>query len=295
MISPVPPTVERLPVAEGVTLHALVWPGGDHGREPHRPPFLLVHGLSSNCRTWEAVGELLAGRGHRVAAIDLRGHGLSDKPEEGYDFATLSSDVLAAIGALGFERPVVAGQSTGGNIALELGVRAPEAVAGIVGVDGGVLELQDQWPQWDDCKVALAPPPITGRPAAWMEGMIRRGHPDWAEWGVAATMANLEVRDDGTVAPWLTPARHLQILRALWEQRPSSLLPALRVALLLVSADTGDSWTEGKRLAVERALSLAPAARAAWFVPGDHDLHVQHPDDIADLLTGAVSDGFFPS
>ena len=53
-----------------------------------RRPFLLVHGLSSNARTWDGVAAELSAAGHPVVAIDQRGHGRSEKPpiSAGYDF-----------------------------------------------------------------------------------------------------------------------------------------------------------------------------------------------------------------
>ncbi|MGH9278811.1 MAG: alpha/beta fold hydrolase [Acidimicrobiales bacterium] len=282
-----PLTVERLPGTGGIRLHALVWPGRER-----RPAFLLVHGLSSNCRTWEAVGDALHERGHAVAAVDLRGHGQSEKPDGGYDFATFGADLLAVLDALGWERSIVAGQSTGGNVAVELAVAAPDRLDGAVGVDGGVLELVDEWPEWADCLQALAPPEFAGTPAVDVERRIRRTYPHWSDTGVAATMANLHVRPDGTVEPWLTRERHLRILRALWEQRPSTLLERLTVPLLLLLAGPDDR----KRMQVQRAHDRAGhGVRAIWFEGGDHDLHVQQPVTVAAVLAGAVGDGFFAS
>ncbi|GAA3272619.1 hypothetical protein GCM10010493_57940 [Streptomyces lavendulae subsp. grasserius] len=42
---------------------------------------LLVHGIMSDHRTWRRVGPALAGRGYRVVAVDLRGHGASGRGE----------------------------------------------------------------------------------------------------------------------------------------------------------------------------------------------------------------------
>ncbi|MFP5318811.1 MAG: alpha/beta fold hydrolase [Acidimicrobiia bacterium] len=285
-----PPIIHRVPVAEGVELHTARWDGG------RERPFLLVHGLASNWRTWEGVAQRLHQRGHPVAAVDLRGHGQSSKPDGGYDFGTLTSDLLAVLRSLGWHRPVVAGQSTGGNLAVELACRASGSVSGAVGVDGGVLELQEQWPVWEECRNALAPPTLAGTPADRVREELRHNHPDWAEEGVAATLANLEVLSDGTVRPWLTFDRHMALLRSLWEHRPSRLLPDLPVPLLLILADSGDDWVDHKRRAADRAVATAAgSARVEWFSPGDHDLHVQHPDEVARMLSEAATEGFFPS
>jgi pimeloyl-ACP methyl ester carboxylesterase len=268
----------KVDVGQGVELEADVWAGGAG------VPFLVVHGLSSNRRTWEGVAARLHELGHPVASVDLRGHGRSDKPDDGYDFATMGDDLLGVLDAAGFASAVLAGQSTGGNIVVDLASRASARVAGVVGVDGGALELSRQWPDWDRCKEALAPPPLAGTPAASIEARIRRGHPTWSDWGVEVTMANLERLPDGTVRPWLTLDRHLRILRALWEHRPSEIIPKLDVDVLLVMAGTGDDWDTEKRVMADELVKVAPRVRVEWISPGDHDLHVQHPVALADLL-----------
>ncbi|MDP8936367.1 MAG: alpha/beta hydrolase [Actinomycetota bacterium] len=281
--------VDNVTTTDGTRLSVLVWPHDG----PGGPPFLLVHGLASNCRTWEEVGDLLAAAGHPVAAVDQRGHGRSDKPDAGYDFATLCADLIDVIDGLGYDRPVVVGQSTGGNIAVELGRRAGERLAGVAGVDGGALELADQWPEWEDCVRALAPPELSGVRATDMEHRIRSAHPSWSERGVAATMANYRTLADGTVRAWLSFDRHLAILRSLWEHRPSQVFPELRTALLLALADTGDDWVPAKRVEAAKAERLAPRCRVHWFSPADHDIHVERPAELARLLHAACVDGFF--
>lgn len=267
-----------MPVAREVALHTVVWTSGD------RVPFLLVHGLASNCRTWEGVAARLSDLGHPVTTVDLRGHGLSDNPDDGYDFATMCADLGGILDAVGFECAVVAGQSTGGNIAVELAARAPDRVDGVAGVDGGALELSRQWPEWDDCLAALAPPKLAGASAASIERRLRSAHPGWSDWGIDATMGNFERLPDGTVKPWLTVDHHVRILRALWEHRPSAVIPTLDVPVLLVLADTGDSFADLKRALVDEIADMAPKVRVEWFSPGDHDLHVQSPVELADLL-----------
>ena len=268
----------RVVVDGGVELEADIWDGGD------AVPFLLVHGLASNRRTWEKVAAHLRDAGHPVASVDLRGHGSSDKPDAGYDFTTLGRDLIGVMDAVGFPRAVLAGQSTGGNIVVEVAVRFPDRVVGVAGVEGGALELSRQWPEWEDCRTALAPPPLTGAPAEAVEAMLRRAHPRWSDWGVEASMANFERLADGTIRPWLTLERHLLILRALWEHHPSTVIPKLDVPVLLAMADTDDDWEDQNRAMAADLTAAAPHVRVEWFSPGDHDLHVQYPTELADLL-----------
>ncbi|HEV2759540.1 MAG TPA: alpha/beta hydrolase [Acidimicrobiales bacterium] len=273
----------RVLVDDGVELEVDTWDGAEAA------PFLLVHGLASNRRLWEGVAARLHELGHPVASVDLRGHGRSDKPDQGYDFSTMGADLMKVVDAAGFHRPVLVGQSTGGNIVVDLAERVPERVRGVAGIDGGALELARQWPDWEECKAALTPPPLAGSLAESVEARLRRAHPDWSDWGIEVSMANFEHLPDGTIRPWLTLERHLRILRALWEHHPSVVIPKLEVDVLLVMADTGDEWAEHKRALADELLAAAPNVRVEWISPGDHDLHVQYPMELADLLHGAYS------
>jgi pimeloyl-ACP methyl ester carboxylesterase len=183
-------------------------------------PFLLVHGLASNARMWDGVGAALADQGYRAVAVDQRGHGRSSKPDDGYDFATLSDDLARVCEALDLDAAVVVGQSWGGNVVCEFAIRHPEICRGVVAVDGGIIELAATFPDWETCAARLAPPRLTGTSLARLEGIMRAAHPDWPETGIQGALACFEAFEDGTLRPWLTFERHMTILRELWEHRP---------------------------------------------------------------------------
>src|SRR2546427_9402662 len=84
---------------------------------------LLLHGLASGCRIWDMAAPHLA-RSFHVIALDSRGHGLSDRPGS-YSFAEVVGDVVAVIAAFALDRPVIAGHSWGGNVALQLAIEHP--------------------------------------------------------------------------------------------------------------------------------------------------------------------------
>lgn len=278
------PIDDRVPGSDGTMLAVRRWHGGG-------APFLLVHGLASNARMWDGVAARLNERGFDVTAIDQRGHGRSDKPDHGYDFDTVCADLVAVIGALGLRAPVVAGQSWGGNVVLDLAAHHPDVVRGIACVDGGWIDLR-RFETWEDCKAAMAPPRTAGTPLAQIESFFRGRHPDWPEEGVQGALANFEVRPDGTVAPWLTFDRHLAILRSLWEHRAVDLYPLVQAPVLLVPADDGTAWSDTKRAAVAAAEAELARSRTVWF-RADHDVHAQHPDEVAALFAGCIDDGFW--
>ncbi len=274
----------RLPVTEGVEVALRV--AGCDGPEA---PVLLVHGLASNARTWDGVAGRLSELGHPVAAVDQRGHGHSDKPDSGYDYATICADLAAVLEGLGWtadagRQPLVAGQSWGGNVVLELAIRHRAATRGIACVDGGTLELARLFPSWERCRAAMTPPRLTGITAAEFESMIRTWHPDWSDAGVRGTLANMEVRPDGTIAPWLSLEHHLSVLRHLWEHHPPERWPLVSVPVLLIPSALADDDGIG---AAEAGVP-AGLLRVAPFPGADHDVHVQHPVEVADLLHAAA-------
>ena len=281
----------RIPVAGGGVELQVLTRGLDHPGMP----MLLVHGLASNARLWDGVAERLAAAGHPVAAVDQRGHGQSDKPHSGYDFATLTDDLLTVLHDLGWQTAWLAGQSWGANVVLEVGARHPDAAAGLVLVDGGTMELDGRYADWATCEAVLAPPPLNGTSAARFEHLVRTNHPDWPESGIAGTLANVEVLGDGTIRPWLSRSNHMTILRHMWEHRLSERYPLVKIPVLVLPAeDQGNQrWMAGKRQEVARAGAALERSVTRW-VQGDHDLHAQHPDLIAELIHDATGPGFFP-
>jgi pimeloyl-ACP methyl ester carboxylesterase len=106
--------------AGDVRLHAVI--GGDG------PPLLLIHGWPGSWYYWRLVMPALA-RDFQVIAVDQRGIGLSDKPEEGYDTGTLANDLVGLMDALGHDRFAVVGVDTGLLIGFALAADHPDRVA----------------------------------------------------------------------------------------------------------------------------------------------------------------------
>ena len=279
----------RIVVAPGVELHVEVRVGNRAAA-----PFVLVHGLASNARLWDGVAEHLHAAGHTVVVIDQRGHGRSDAPDLGYDLDTAVADLLALINALELERPVLAGQSWGGNVVLELGWRRPEAVRGIACLDGGVIELSQAYPSWEECLAALTPPALDRLTLAELEARIRKSVPHFTDRAVGAYLHCFRTRADGTIEARLSLRHHLSILRSLWEHRPSTRWASLKTPTMLLLADSGDgARTSRKRGAEAVALAAGGAIRSVWFSPGHHDLHLESPERVAELLLQALREGFF--
>jgi pimeloyl-ACP methyl ester carboxylesterase len=250
-------------------------------------PFLLVHGLASNARLWDGVARRLARAGHRVVAVDLRGHGRSEAPDAGYDTDTNADDLAALATALDLRDPVVAGQSWGGNVVLSLAARHPGVAAALACVDGGWLKPSDSFTTFDECWAVLAPPVLDGVGYTDVAARIRGAHPDWSPDAIEATLANLVELPGGGVRARLEREHHREILRSLFDGDPARWYPRILVPVLLVPA-AGDRPEDGEgrreaaaRAHVEAALAALPRAQARWYPGADHDVHAQHPDRLA--------------
>ena len=130
-------------VEPGDRIHFLDWGGRP---DPGDPGVLLIHGLSNTAWSWTPVARRLRAVRH-VVAMDLRGHGLSDAPTEGYDRATLAGDVLAAAEGSGLlaedgDRVVLAGHGFGAIVAAWAAAELGRRCAGLVLVDGGWESLE---------------------------------------------------------------------------------------------------------------------------------------------------------
>jgi pimeloyl-ACP methyl ester carboxylesterase len=266
---------------------------GDPPGPVDAPSIVLLHGLASNARWWVLVGPMLARR-FRVVALDQRGHGESATRDTGYDFATVAGDLAAFVDELGLDRPVIVGHSWGGNVALEYAATHPDAVAGLVLVDGGFMEPQARpGATWERAERELAPPDLTHlRPEQlvagakqWELGSI------WSGEIEAALLGNFAVAGDGTIRPHLSRANHMQVVRALWEQRPSQLYEHVSAPVLFVLAERAGGgrtrdWMAMKREAIARAEGSLPDCRVLWMQDTIHDIPLHRPNELAHEIEG---------
>jgi pimeloyl-ACP methyl ester carboxylesterase len=95
------------------------------------PLVLLLHGFPQFWYAWRHQLTALAAAGYRVAAMDLRGYGNSDKPPRGYDTYMATLDAASVIRALGEKEAVVAGQGLGGWIAWSMPTLRPDVTRAI--------------------------------------------------------------------------------------------------------------------------------------------------------------------
>lgn len=246
------------------------------------PTFVLIHGLASTRRIWDLTVPLFA-REHKVIAFDMRGHGETEKPEEGYALADLAEDVDELLRRYGVTRPVLVGHSAGANVALHHAVTRRSARAVIL-VDGGFVEMHEHL-SWEDASALLAPP---GDDGYRIEKFVREGWP-----GVASSPQLVEIRRSffewgrgGEAHNRLPADRHIAILRSLWEQDVHADLARLLCPALVVvcrSPDEDPARARQKRFAAARVARL-PHVRTATFEQTIHDIPIQRPRELTEAM-----------
>jgi pimeloyl-ACP methyl ester carboxylesterase len=256
----------------------------DH--EGGEPALLALHGLASNARWWDLVAERLAPT-NRVLAVDLRGHGLSDRPDDGYDFDTVAADVYDVVNELHPTPLAVAGHSWGASVALVYAANYPASTLGAICVDGGATDLKAYFgPSWAMAEQTMKPPALPGITAAtlraWMDSSpISEGSdPD-----TAASIMQANFEDDGsgkgTLRPRLALANHMQIAHHLYDLDGFEVMARTQCPVLFIPAGHPDHEDLPKVRAMERARGvLGERARVVW-VDGVHDIPVQRPVEVA--------------
>ena len=97
-------------------------------------PIVLIHCFTCSINWWDGMIPLLA-RDHRVVAVDLLGHGGSEKPRSGYSIANQADLVAQALGRLGVRGAEVVGHSLGGPVTVALAEQSPGLVERAVLID----------------------------------------------------------------------------------------------------------------------------------------------------------------
>lgn len=97
-------------------------------------PIVLIHCFTCAIDWWDGMIPRLE-RAHRVVAIDLLGHGGSEKPSSGYAIDEQADAVAQVLGKLGVSNAEVVGHSLGGPVAIALAERSPQLVDRLVAID----------------------------------------------------------------------------------------------------------------------------------------------------------------
>jgi len=285
-----PPVFKRVAGWEDVTLQCAEWAGDEN-----KPPVLCVHGLSANCRCWDVMANALI-PDYRVLAVDLRGRGLSDKPESGYSVKHHIEDLKCLMENLGLQRPVLMGHSLGALIVLTFAARHPDLVSGVILVDGaGVLtpeqmgrvmagikpsidRLGNVYHSFDDYLEHMKEAPFL--------------HPWLPAYEVYFQYETEPV--DGGVRSRVRPEHILEELRNLGKTSATDLYAKVKCPVLILKAPRGMLASDDILLppeALDRMLAEIPAAEAVVLEGTNHfsvifQANAQRDEAVKNFLRG---------
>jgi pimeloyl-ACP methyl ester carboxylesterase len=255
-------------------------------------PVLFIHGWG--CSVYLFRKNLLpaAARGYRAIAVDLKGHGLSDKPEaaDGYTTDAMAAHVLEIVDALALARPTLVGQSMGGGIALEVALRWPARIGGLVLVNPVGLGTVRVMPF---ARFRLPHAVVDLLPRRSLPLLVPRWLVKLALWSVYGRIAQPSERDvDEYWAPSQFPAcvEAMQSLlrRYTWRPIEGSRLAGLRVPLLVV---LGSANRLVDPRVTEQRLRLVAGSRQVVIDGGGHPVNEEAPGETNAALARFVEDG----
>lgn len=244
-----------------VRLRVRTW----HCARATRPPLLLVHGIFESWRTLAPLAEQLCGD-RVVHAVDLRGHGASERPARGYRFDDYAADVAAVLET--WPATDLLGHSLGAVVALLVGARG--LGRRVVAVDPPILLAQD----WPSVREMMSRERARARRPIEEIATPRPGRS--AEWSLMMARALAETEDqvfaemiDGTQG----------------EVDWASRLGSVRVPVLAVAADPElpGAMLTGHRLAEFRR--CLPAASVRVVAGAGHHVEADRPDELRSLVT----------
>lgn len=208
--------------ANGINLRVWRW-------QAPAPPLLVVHGITNTARGWDFVCRALQAD-FDVWAVDLRGHGDSDKPERGYSTADYAADLAGVIEALGLGKTSVLGHSLGARASARLAAERAELVERLVLVDP---PAESRPPEQIKAAMDAFLAGVRATRAGGMEA-ARQANPHWSDEQLQARVeGHMKVSDRVMLAP--TEA-----------YEPGSVLddlPRIGAPTLFVYGDV--SWREG--------------------------------------------------
>lgn len=212
-------------------------------------PVVLLHGFPLSSRIWSPIRQAIA-RHARLITPDLRGHGLSEKPDGRYSMASLAHDMATLVDRLGLEKLVLGGHSMGGYITFQLAQHFPERLRGLILVDTRAEADTDEG-RARRLK-AIAQIRTEGAAAfleAFLPGLI----------GPSSKASNPQLLDELKAMAALVPDHVLVGCLQGMLERPDSrpLLPALHLPVLVLVGEEDQLTPPSEAQAMAEALPLA--------------------------------------
>jgi len=266
----------------GLNVRYLDW-GGDG------PPIMALHGLASSANWYDIVAQLLRKYG-RIIAPDQRGHGQTTQSPTGYDWQTLSSDIVGLMDHLGIDKATVLGHSWGGNVAGNLAARFPERVEKLVLIDGGFSGRRQQpGVTWESFRERARPRDVTGTREEFLDRLRVQLAECWSDELERIVQTMVYEDEEGQIKDILSPDNHAQVMKAMWDEPPSTTLPNVVCPALLVPAGprperANSEFAKMREENVELASKIIANCQVHWIPDTMHDIGYHKPVELAEVI-----------
>ena len=253
------------------------------------PVFLLLHGFASSLYSWQMVMEPLSRLG-TVIAYDRTGFGLSERPftwkgQNPYSSATQVDLAMELLDFFRIQKAILVGNSAGGTVAMQIALKYPERVSGLVLVDAAVYHAGGP-PRW--MQPILASPQIRRLGPLFTRQILAHG-PD---------LLKLAWHDPALIPPeilelYQKPFKVENWDKALWEftlaSCPVGLSKRLNDLTLPILVVTGD---HDRIVPAKDSLRLAgelPNANLEMIPNAGHVPHEEKPEQFMEAVTNYLS------
>ena len=229
------------------------------------PALVLLHGIGSRDVSWWPVIDGLTPHFH-VYSADLRGHGASSKPPQGYDLSDYAADLGALLDALGLERPRVMGHSLGALTTLTWAAGDPDRAAALVLEDPPLRTRHDALALFDEWSALAAMP---------LAEVIRHYQEHFPDWSAADCERRARSITGTAPGVFADGRRRWQRVLATAGEGPMPLSPDLPPTLLVA----GEVALGGMMPDPDLAYFTASVPRGkAVVLPGtSHNVHRDNP------------------
>ncbi|MGI9602491.1 MAG: alpha/beta fold hydrolase [Acidimicrobiales bacterium] len=240
------PFTEGTVEVDGASIHYLTW------GEPGRPGLVLVHGGAAHAHWWTHVAPQFSAE-YRVVALDMSGHGDSDRRAD-YPITTWSAEIMAAAQAADIDGPpIVVGHSMGGFVTLATAAEYPDEIAGAIIIDSPVFRED---PEVEEARLghSFKPPRIYDDPE---EMVVRfRTVPEQANYlpYVMDHVARHSIGPAGGGFTWKFDAKIFQARR----EKVVEFLPRINCRVALFRAEHGLANAEVGAFMYEQLGRVAP-------------------------------------
>ena len=258
-------------------------------------PLLALHGLASSAHWYDIVAPLLRDRFH-IYAPDQRGHGQTTAAPSGYDWKTLSEDLVGLLAHIGLDQVAVMGHSWGGNVATNFAANFPDRVSRLIMIDGGFLDGR-LFPgaSWEAFSQRVRPRDVTGNREEFLDRLRNQLGAIWNEEVERIVQTMVYEDEDGQIQDILRPENHAQTIRAMWDEPASVTMPRILCPTLIVPAGptperAGTEFAEVRRQMVEAAEKGLKNGRVHWIPETIHDIGYHKPQELAQVIGDFLSE-----